>query len=62
MWHALSYLVPVYGVFRVHAHLKAYRNLAVDARLPDSINVGLLTAVVAVNQVAGLLTVARSDS
>ena len=61
VWHALSYLVPVYGAFRVNAHLKAYRNLAVDARLLDSINVGLLTAVIAVHQVVGLLAMAPSS-
>ena len=61
VWHALSYLVPVYGAFRVNAHLKAYWNLAGDARLPDSINVGLLTAVIAVHQVLGLLAMGPSS-
>ena len=38
IWHALALLVPVYNLFRLHAHMRVYQEL-MDARgVPTSLN------------------------
>ena len=45
VWHALTLLVPIYGLFRVHAHTRTFRELMMAGQLTSSISPG--TAVVA---------------
>ncbi len=40
VWHALTLLVPVYGLFRTHAHARTFRALMWNARLSSSIRPG----------------------
>ena len=49
VWHGLTQLVPVYGWFRYHAHIRQYEALMVEQGVPDTLNVGLLTTVVVIN-------------
>ena len=53
--HGLTQLVPVYGWFRYHAHIRQYRELMVDRGVPDTLNLGLLTTVVVINGIVGIL-------
>ena len=38
VWHALSLLVPIYSLFRIHAHMRSFRDLMNEASVPTSIN------------------------
>ena len=40
VWHALTLFVPIYGLFRTHAHARTYRSLLWDAGLSSSIRPG----------------------
>ena len=46
VWHALTLLVPIYGLFRTHAHTRIFRESMVNADLPSSINPKLAVIVV----------------
>ena len=53
VWHGLTQIVPVYGWFRYHAHIRQYKALMVERGVPDSLNVGLLTTVVVISSIVG---------
>ncbi len=53
--HGLTQLVPVYGWFRYHAHIRQYKELMADRGVPDTLNLGLLTTVVVINGIVGIL-------
>ena len=38
VWHALTLLVPIYGLFRTHAHMRAFRDLLTGRLMPTTIN------------------------
>lgn len=40
IWHALTLFVPIYGLFRTHAHARTFRALMWDAGLSSSIRPG----------------------
>ncbi len=46
VWHALTLLVPIYSLFRIHAHMRVYRELMSMQNLATTISPGW--AVVAV--------------
>ena len=46
VWHALTLLVPIYGLFRTHAHMSSFRELMVQANMSCSINAGLAVLVI----------------
>ena len=49
-WHALAMLVPIYGYFRFHAHMRAIAGLA---RVPIGLEPGTMTLAWAVLNVLG---------
>ncbi|HLF04896.1 MAG TPA: zinc ribbon domain-containing protein [Dehalococcoidia bacterium] len=51
VWHALTMLVPVYGLFRVHAHIRSFRELMAGANVPCSLSAGWSVALVMVSSV-----------
>jgi len=53
MWHTLSILVPVYGQYRTHAHIRCINELMFEAGLDCSIKIGWAVALVAVIQTLG---------
>jgi hypothetical protein len=55
VWHGLTQLVPVYGWFRYHAHIRQYQALMVEQGVPDTLNLGLLTTVVVINGIVGIV-------
>ena len=46
VWHAMTLMVPVYSLFRTHAHMRTYKELMLDAGVTSTINVGLTVALV----------------
>ena len=63
VWHGLTQLVPVYGFFRFHAHVRSYKELMQERGVTDTLNVGVLVTVVVINAVVSLVAGAiRSDS
>lgn len=53
VWHGLTQLVPIYGFFRFHAHIRTYRELMQGRGLPDNLNLAALTAIVVINTIVG---------
>ena len=41
VWHALTLFVPVYGLFRMHAHVRTINELAFRHRIPETFAPGL---------------------
>ena len=46
VWHALSLLVPIYSLFRIHAHMRSFRDLMGEANVPTSINAGMAVLLI----------------
>ena len=46
VWHALTLMVPVYSLFRTHAHMRTYKELMLNAGVTSTINVGLSVGLV----------------
>ena len=40
VWHALTLFVPIYGLFRTHAHMRCYQELMVKDRVATTISPG----------------------
>ena len=53
VWHGLTQLVPIYGWFRLYAHMKQYKALMVEGGVPGNLNVGLLITVMVVDAFVG---------
>jgi len=52
IWHMLSLFVPIYGLFRIHAHMRSYNELMSRSGLLGSIGTGWVVTVVLI---AGIL-------
>ena len=48
VWHALTQFVPIYGLFRVHAHARTFEELMTGANLATTISPGTAVALVVV--------------
>ena len=46
IWHALTLLVPIYGLFRTHAHMRSYKELMLNAGLITNISAGWAVVLV----------------
>ena len=55
--HGLTQLVPVYGWFRFHAHIRHYKALMQERGVTDSLSLGALTSIVVINVIANWLGV-----
>ena len=53
VWHGLTQLVPIYGFFRFHAHVREYKALAEDGGVVNSLNPGPLTVIVVIGTLLG---------
>ena len=38
VWHALTLLLPIYNIFRFHAHIRAYQELMTERGVPNTLN------------------------
>ena len=52
VWHALTLLVPVYGLFRLHHHARAYRTLMEEREMRSSIET---TPIIILAALAGVV-------
>ena len=48
VWHALALSVPIYGLFRTHAHMRSYKELMAGTGVPTTIAVGWTVFAVAI--------------
>jgi hypothetical protein len=46
VWHALTLVVPIYGLFRTHAHTRIFKELMTNRGLMTTISPGLAVAAV----------------
>ena len=46
VWHALTFFVPIYGLFRVHAHIRTFKELMMDAGLATTLGAGIAVVLV----------------
>ena len=51
--HGLTQLVPVYGWFRFHAHVREYQALMQERGVADRLNLGALTTIVVISALLG---------
>lgn len=56
VWHALTLLVPIYGLFRIHAHMRSFKELMVTAGLPNTISPGWAVVLVQIPGALGWLS------
>ena len=56
----MTWFVPVYGFFRFYAHCREFKVLMQERKIPDTLNLGVLTSVVVISTImafaAGSLT------
>ncbi len=45
-WHALTLFVPIYYLFRVHAHVRSFKELMVERGMSSSLSPGVFVALV----------------
>ena len=66
VWHAMTLSVPIYGLFRAHAHVRTYKELATSDGIPTSLSPCWAVAGVAVSSVlewaSSLLALASSGA
>lgn len=53
LWHVLTLLVPIYGLFRTHAHMRSFKELMLKASLPTTISPGWAVVLVIVSSALG---------
>lgn len=61
-WHALTQLVPVYGFFRFHAHVRAFKTLMRQRGVPDTLNLDALVIIVVITTIVNLVAGGLSSS
>ena len=49
MWHTLSLIIPIYELFRTHAHMRSFKELMLNAGVSCSIAVGWAVVLVMVS-------------
>jgi hypothetical protein len=49
MWHTLSLIIPIYGLFRTHAHMRSFKELMLNAGVLCTIAVGWAVVLVTVS-------------
>ncbi len=57
VWHALCLLVPVYGLFRVYAHIEAFKQLMDDHGVENTLSPGWAVAAILSAQLLGVVSV-----
>lgn len=49
VWHVLTLSVPIYGLFRTHAHMRSFKELMLKAGLPNTISPGWAVVLVLIS-------------
>ena len=54
VWHALTLLVPIYGIFRMHAHVRTYKEIMQAASVTTTLSAsGAVYAMVGISILGG---------
>jgi hypothetical protein len=53
VWHALTMVVPIYGFFRMHAHVRVYKEMMATAGVSSTLNPGLAVALLVIESIVG---------
>ena len=51
IWHALTLLVPIYGLFRIHAHVRSFKELIVNSGRTSTLSPVCAVGLVAISEV-----------
>ena len=51
VWHALTLFVPIYNLFRTHAHIRTYKELMVNSGVASTLSPGWAVGLVAISVV-----------
>ena len=62
VWHTLAMFVPIYGLFRLHAHYRVLNETAASAGATDRTSPGLMVILAIVRGVAGAIAVSIAVS
>lgn len=55
-WHAMTLSVPIYGLFRIHGHMRDYAELLRGRDVPSTINPKLAVAIMFAGNVLSVVT------
>ena len=56
VWHAMAIGIPIYNLFRTHAHMRSFRELMLDANVPSTIREGWAVPVVLVSSTVSIVS------
>ena len=56
VWHALTLFVPIYGLFRTHAHMRSYKELMNNSGVTNTINPEWAVGLLAITWLLGIIT------
>ena len=62
IWHALTLFVPIYGLFRTHAHAWTFIDLMHDAGVPSTIKAWLVVLLMIIANILSWISVRMSFS
>ena len=62
VWHTLALGVPIYGLYRTHAHIDSYNQLMHQAGQPTSINASLTVALMLISVVLSTVSFLASGA
>lgn len=60
VWHALTLFVPIYSLFRTHAHVRAFKELMLNAGLSTNLSVGSAVLLMFIYWVLGVVELASA--
>lgn len=61
VWHVLALSVPIYGLFRTHAHVRSFKELMLNAGLSTNLSAGGAVLLMLVNGVLGIIGLAAQS-
>ena len=61
VWHALTLLVPIYGLFRMHAHVRLINELAFRHRIAETFGPSLAVVLLVLSNVLDWASIGRSE-
>ena len=55
-WHALTLFVPIYFLFRVHAHVRSFKELMVEGGMTSSLSPGVVVALILLSNLLSIIS------
>ncbi len=60
VWHAFTLFVPIYFLFRIHAHIRSYKELMTKSGIASSLSPGLFVVLVLFSNLLSLISLGSS--